>query len=395
MEIIREAATGVVDRMSRSVMTATGTALGVAMLVAVVGLGQTAQSQIDRRFTALAATQVTAGPSLRDQQDVFFDDAEVRSLRIDGVESAGFMWSIRRDPPVEVASSSVQGLGVASRTVPVFAASQGVFAAAGASGVEGRLFGDWHARTRSQVAVLSRSAANVLDVTHTWGQPAVLVDNVPFLVVGIVDDFPREPRLDLGIIVPAQTARELFGPPDSTSDSTLVVRTRPGAAEVVADQLAVAVRPDRPELVAVVPPVSPRRLAAEVGGDLRDAFFGLGILALIVGAIGIANSTTVAVLERRGEIGLRMALGARPRHVAYQFVFEALIVGVLGGAFAAGLGSLIIVVVSWAREWTPVLDVRILIVAPLLGALVGALAGLIPAIRAARVDPATALRTGV
>lgn len=394
-EIGREAAFSVVDRMSRSLMTATGTTLGVAMLVAVVGLGQTAQSQIDRRFNALAATQVKAQPAVSDQPDVFPVDADARSRRIDGVESAGLVWSIRGDPPPEVASSSVRGLGVSSRTIPVFAASQGIFDAAGATGVEGRVFSAWHAETQADVAVLSRSAANLLGVTRTSGQPAVLVNGIPLLVVGIVDDFQRERRLDLGVIVPAPTARALFGPPDVTSDATLIVRTRPGAAEVVAGQLATATRPDRGDLIAVLPPISPRRLAAEVGNDLRAAFVGLGLLALVVGAIGIANSTTVAVLERRGEIGLRRALGARPRQVAQQFVFEALIVGLLGGAFAAGFGLLLVVAVSWSREWTPVLDARVLVVAPLLGALVGAAAGLAPAISAARLDPATALRAGL
>jgi putative ABC transport system permease protein len=365
------------------------------MLVAVVGLGQTARSQIDSRFTALAATQVRAQPALGDQPDVIPDGADARSRRVIGVESAGLLWSVGSDPPPEVASSSVQGLGIASRTVPVFAATPGIFDAAGATGIEGRVFSAWHAQTRSQVAVLSRSAANLLDIAHTSGQPAVFINGVPFLILGIVDGFPRESRLELGVVVPAQTARVLFGPPDATSAETLIVRTRTGAAEVVAGQLAVAIRPDNPNLIAVVPPISPHRLASQVGSDLRTTFVGLGVLALVIGALGIANSTTVAVLERRGEIGLRMALGARPRHVAQQFVLEALMIGLLGGAFAAGFGSLIVVVVSSGRKWTPVLDVRVLVIAPVLGALVGACAGIVPAVRAALVDPATALRSGV
>ncbi|MGI9118756.1 MAG: ABC transporter permease [Acidimicrobiales bacterium] len=257
--------------------------------------------------------------------------------------------------------------------------------------MEGRLFGARHDRTEARVAVLSRSAANLLGVADVSGQRAVFIDDVPFLLVGIVDSVPRSSQLEVGVIVPASTARKQFGAPCPTDEPTLLVRTSVGAAETVARQLAVAVRPTGPELIAVVPPITPRRLANEVGDDLRFTFLGLGLLALAVGGIGIANATTVAVLERRGEIGLRMALGARRRHIVVQFLSEALTIGVLGGALA-GAGSHMVVDVSVAREWTPVLDVRVLAAAPLLGGVVGAVAGVIPALRAARLDPATALR---
>ena len=176
------------------------------------------------------------------------------------------------------------------------------------------------------------------------------------------------------------------------SDARLLVRTRVGAAEVVAAQLAVAVRPDDPGAVAVVPPVTPRRLAAEVGGDLRFAFLGLGLLAVAMGGLGIANACTVAVLERWGEIGLRIALGARRRQIGTQFLVEALAIGALGGALAAGLGSLAVVGMAAARQWTPVLSPQLLAAAPVAGALVGAVAGTVPALRAARLDPVAALR---
>jgi len=113
-----------------------------------------------------------------------------------------------------------------------------------------------------------------------------------------------------------------------------------------------------------------------------------------VGAIGIANVTLVSVLERVGEIGLRRALGAARRHVAAQFLLESTAMGMLGGIAGASLGTLVVVGISAARTWTPVLDPIYLLAAPLLGALIGLVSGTYPAIRAARLEPVDALRSG-
>jgi putative ABC transport system permease protein len=390
-----EALAGLLQRPGRSVLTMLGTVLGIGAFVAIVGLTQTATGQIGKEFNLLDATQVTvtdtgayrAGgkPTLN-----FPPNADAMVDRIHGVIAAGVWWTV---PMSHAAVSSLPQAGGGNELgLPVIAATPGALQASGARLAAGVFFNEFHQARAQSVAVVSQTAAAQLGISTLQNEPAIFIEGQPFTVIGVLASDPRLPALNIGVIVPESTALRLWGPPRNGIAAQMLIHTRLGAAQVVAAQAPIALRPDNPKLLSAAAPVSPAQLRHSVTTSLNTVFLALAGIALIVGAIGIANTTLVAVLERAGEIGLRRALGARPRHIGAQFLAESTALGLFGGLIGASLGVLATLGVTIYHHWTALLDARIVLAAPAAGAVIGLLAGLYPALRASTLEPADALR---
>jgi len=391
-----EALAGLLQRPGRSALTLLGVVLGIGSFVAIVGIAQTASGQIGKQFNVLQATQayvfdVGAAQSAQSGHPTvdFPPNADALAKRIHGVVAAGFYWPVQFK---QAAVSAFAGGFLASQhSMPVTAASPGLLAAAGVKLVTGTLYNQFHEANAQNVAVVGRSAAASLGITSLQGQPAIFIDGQPFTVIGIIASSQRLPQLDVGVTVPTSTALRLWSAP-TQAQAQMLIHTRLGAARVVAEQAPVAIRPDNPTLLKSAAAPSAAQLQHNVSTSLNGLFLTLAGIALIVGAVGIANTTLVAVLERAGEIGLRRALGARPRHIGIQFLTESTALGLFGGLIGASLGVLTILGVTIYRHWTALLDPRIVVAAPVAGAAVGLLAGLYPALRASLLEPADALR---
>jgi putative ABC transport system permease protein len=403
-DLVSEAAAGITQRPARSVLTMVGTVLGVGAFVAVLGLTETASAQIGHQFNVLIATTVTvtdagaqqaAGEGQAATPNDFPPDAEQRVDRLNGVIAAGIWWqvSFQGTPVISAVPGALAGSDsdVGSST-PVFAASPGLFHAMGARLGTGTFYNSFHQLRAQKVCVVGAALAAELAITQLYGQPAVFVDGTAFTVVGIMSSSAENSDMMLGLIIPTTTAQLLYGPPSPSSPAQMLIRTRLGAAQLIARQAPLALDPGNPGRLSAIPPPNPRQLRAAVSTDLTGLFFALAAICLVIGAVGIANTTFVAVLERTGEIGLRRALGALRRHIAAQFLAESTALGLLGGLLGTTLAVASVVIFALARHWTAVLEPLTVLPAPFIGAATGLLAGLYPATRASLIEPLAALR---
>lgn len=376
-------------RPGRSLLTALGTAVGVGAFVATVGLASTANAQIGSRFDAIEATTVEVAFAEPDGANRFATDVDNRLERLNGVRAAGQFSTLPTESLRPRALLEAQGANASE--VALMAASPGALGASRPSLRSGRVFDAWHDQRGERVALLGANAAATLGVRGSNGWPAIFLGDDAYVVMGIIDDVVRMPELLNAIIIPSGTARMNFtGTP---TDEWVLIEVDPGAADLIGGQAALALRPEDPSVLRVAVPVDPQQFRESIEEDVASLLFGLAGVALIVGMVGIANTTLVSVLERRAEIGVRRTLGARRIHIGTQFLAESAVLGGLGGVFGTSIGILAVATVSALRQWTTTIEPLLPLVAPFIGVVAGLLAGLYPALRAAGTQPAAALRT--
>jgi putative ABC transport system permease protein len=378
-------AIGLRTRRLRTALTAIGIAIGIAALVAVLGISASGRADLLAQLDKLGTNRLTvqAGQSFLGDKSQLPEDATAMIRRVGPVVAAagttGVDASVRRTD--RIPRSETGGISVVATEPELLAAVDGT--------VHTGTFLN-AANAQYPAVVLGSKAAERLGIHSLDGNPVVYLGGHWFSVVGILDPVPLLPNIDSSAMIGYDIAHDLFG--TARNPSTAYVLTDPQQVDEVRAVLAATANPQHPNEVTVSRPSDALAAKKAVDETLQALLLGLGGVALLVGGIGIANMMVVAVLERRTEIGVRRALGATKRHIRLQFLVEAVMLALLGGVLGVLLG--IGVTAGYTTVRNMVLSVPIATVAAGVGAalVVGALAGLSPAARAARLNPADAVR---
>ena len=387
-DLARVASVGLRNRKLRASLSALGIAIGVAAIVAVLGLSSSSQAgllaQIDQLGTNILT--VTTGQSLTGQPAELPTAAPAMIGRISGVAQVQDVGTVNNAsayrnsliPPVDTNSLSVE------------AATLGLLQTLGTRIAQGSYLNT--ATAQEPVAVLGADAAPLLGINRVFSGERIWLGGQWFYIAGILRPALLDPSLDSSVLVGFPAAEHYLdfdGHP-----STIYVRTQTSQVSQVnrvQSLLAPTADPEDPSVAVPSQPSAALTARADAQSALSGMFLGLGAVALLVGAVGVANIMVVSVLERRSEIGLRRALGATKGHIRTQFLSESILLALIGGNSGVIAGVAATAVYAHARGWAVVIPAVAWAGGIGVAILIGVLAGLLPALRAARMSPTEAL----
>ena len=393
---LRVASVGLRARPLRAALSALGIAIGTAAIVAVLGLSSSSQAGLLAEIDRLGTNELTveAGQSLTGAETELPGEAPARIAHLADVQRLAHtaliegegVYRSRLIPVTDTGGLQVRATSLDLRSVLSVGLARGAWLNPGTA--------------REPVAVLGSVAARRLGIDRVFRDERIWLGGQPFTVAGVLDASPLEPDVDDSALIGYPAAQRYLGyvrivggkrragPP-----SSIYVRADTERVAGVQALLAPTANPQAPDEVGVSQPSDALTARAAAAGAFDSLFLGLGIVALIVGAVGVANIMIISVLERRSEIGLRRALGATQGQIRAQFLGESILLAAIGGVVGVLAGAMATAVYATSKGWDTVIPVEAWTGGVASAILIGAFAGLLPAVRASRMPPTVALRT--
>jgi putative ABC transport system permease protein len=375
-------------RPLRASLSALSIAIGVAAIVAVLGLARSSQAGLLAEISRLGTNllTVTNGQNYLGQPAELPPAAPGMIGQLPGVSAVQYtgITSARayRSPLIP---------SIDTNALTVDASSLGLPAVAGTSLAQGSYLSA--ATAREPVAVLGAGAAQLMGIDRIWPGERIWVGGMWFYVAGILNPATLAPQIDTSVLVGFPAAREYLGLDGHPSEVYVRTVNTQAVTTAVDNLLGAQADPENPSQADVSQPSDALTAQADAAGAFDTLFLGLGAVALLVGAVGVANIMIISVLERRQEIGLRRALGATKGQIRTQFLAEAILLALVGGAVGDIAGAVATAIYAHAKGWATVIPPEAWVGGLAAAILIGALAGLLPAIRAARLSPTQALWT--
>lgn len=387
-DVLAVGSIGLRTRRLRAALSAVGVAIGIASMVAVLGISASSQADLLDTIDRLGTNLLTVQPGqsfVGGADSVLPTEARPKLAALDGVQEAASLYAVegagvRRTSLVDPDQTSGITVYGADLTLPATLSAElaaGSFLTA--------------ATASFPAVVLGSVAAQRLGLTDVASRPQVWIGDRYYSVVGILAPVTLDSSIDRAALIGRPTAEQRFGA-DATA-AKVYVRTDDVQLRQIRGLVPATANPENPEEVEVSRPSDALEAKAAAEGAFTSLLLGLGAVALLVGGVGIANVMVISVIERRSEIGLRRALGATRNHITVQFLTESLLLAALGGAAGAALGAIVTVIYAQAQGQPAVVPLVAVVGGMAAALVIGAVAGLYPSVRAARLSPTEALRT--
>ncbi|WTW92375.1 ABC transporter permease [Streptomycetaceae bacterium NBC_01309] len=383
-DVLRVGSGGLRTRPMRVFLSALGIAIGIAAMVSVVGISSSSQADLDRRLAALGTNLLTVAPG----QTMGGGNARLPEEAVPMISRIGPVEEVAATGTCDAKMYRSDRISKAETGgISVLAAEPALLDTAGAV----LAHGSWlnAATAKYPAVVLGSKTAERAGLTGVDEDVQVFIGDIWFTVVGILEPVPLAEELDTAALVGWEAATEYLG--FDGHPTTVYTRSAEDSVEAVRDVLAATANPESPNEVKVSRPSDALAAKNAASDTFTSLLVGLGAVALLVGGVGVANTMVISVLERRGEIGLRRSLGATRGQIRTQFLAESLLLSALGGIGGVVLGVAVTTGYASLQDWPAVVPAWASSGGVGATLLIGALAGLYPAIQASRLSPTEAL----